>query len=260
MAPGRLDKPALDAGAMGSGGSGESRESREGKLTLAERDWLLDVARRAMAAGEQGVALAIVEEDHPAALGAPGACFVTLQRRGRLHGCIGTLEARRSLVADVAANARAAAFFDPRAQPLGRDDLEQLEVEISVLSPLEPFAPTGVQALVAGLIPHVTGLVLGGLSDGHERRATFLPSVWRQIPDPIAFITQLQRKAGLPDAEPFGRLRFWRYTTESFSNKTAVVPPRGDGEVVRQAPVGKESPDADLAPRPIADPQVPGRR
>ena len=48
----------------------------------------------------------------------PGACFITLKLDGELRGCIGSLEPRRTLLEDVEANARAAAFFDPRFEPL----------------------------------------------------------------------------------------------------------------------------------------------
>jgi AmmeMemoRadiSam system protein A len=198
MAPGKPDEPA--------------------RLTPSSRQQLLEVARRAISAGAQSLELRILEDELPPALRAPGACFVTLERHGLLHGCIGTLEPRRALAADVAANARAAAFFDPRATRLDPGDLGELEIEISVLSPLEPFFPTDEETLHAGLIPEVTGLVLGGLSDGRECRATFLPSVWRHLPDPRAFVAQLRRKAGLAESEPLSRLRFWRYTVESFSS------------------------------------------
>ncbi len=141
--------------------------------------------------------------DEPAApdapwLDAPGACFVTLTSGrapgGALRGCIGSLEARRPLREDVEANAVAAACRDPRFPPLGRAELDDVVVEVSVLS-----APTALPAvdepeLLARLRPGVDGVILS--VPGH--RATFLPQVWDQLPDPAEFLSHLRRKAGLP--------------------------------------------------------------
>ena len=61
------------------------------------------------------------------------ATFVTLNINSELRGCIGTLEAHQALVIDVAHNARAAAFHDPRFSPLSQKEFEQLDIHISVL-------------------------------------------------------------------------------------------------------------------------------
>ena len=135
---------------------------------------------------------------HAAWLDAPGASFVTLTSGrapgGALRGCIGSLEARRPLREDVEANAVAAACRDPRFPPLGRAELDDVVVEVSVLS-----APTALPAvdepeLLARLRPGVDGVILS--APGH--RATFLPQVWDQLPDPAEFLSHLRRKAGLP--------------------------------------------------------------
>jgi AmmeMemoRadiSam system protein A len=156
---------------------------------------LLVLARGAIAAefgGEPGAA------EHPE-LERPGATFVTLTETGLLRGCIGTLEPRRTLRADVQQNALNAAFNDPRFPPLGRDELDRIEVEVSLLGPSEPLPCRDEEDLVAKLRPHVDGLVLafGG------RRGTFLPQVWESLPDPREFVRELKRKAGLP-------ADFWR--------------------------------------------------
>ena len=66
----------------------------------------------------------------------PGAAFVTLHRNGQLLGCIGSMEPRRSLAADVATHAFDAAFRDPRLPAVTADDWDHMDVEISVLGPL----------------------------------------------------------------------------------------------------------------------------
>jgi AmmeMemoRadiSam system protein A len=81
------------------------------------------------------------EPDHPA-LKQPGATFVTLTQHGQLRGCIGSLEAWRKLDADVNANAKAAAFRDPRFNSLTRDEFDHTRVEVSLLTPAVPLPCT----------------------------------------------------------------------------------------------------------------------
>ena len=139
-----------------------------------------------------------------------GASFVTLRwDDGRLQGCIGSLEPRRSLVDDVAQNALAAAFADPRAEPLGPSDLAHLEIEVSVLSPLERIAFDGTEAGArAALRVGTDGVVLvhGG------RRGTFLPQMWEQLETPEIFLDELKRKARLPASFWAPDVELQRYT------------------------------------------------
>jgi hypothetical protein len=125
----------------------------------------------------------------------PGATFVSLHwPDGRLQGCIGTLAPRRTLAADVAHHACAAAFDDPRARPLDAGDVDALTIEVSVLTPLEPVAVSGEIEARAALRPGRDGVVLSW--QGH--RATFIPQMWAQLPDAATLLAELKRKAGLP--------------------------------------------------------------
>jgi AmmeMemoRadiSam system protein A len=126
------------------------------------------------------------------ALGAPGACFVTLKARGRLRGCIGNLEPRDSLAAMVRHNAAAAAMKDPRFPPVEALHLATLTIEVSVLQPAQALDVSSEQALLDTLVAGRDGLIL---SEG-PRRATFLPSVWEQLPEAMDFVRQLKRKGG----------------------------------------------------------------
>lgn len=185
-------------------------------MTLAreEHDTLLAVARAAIHHGLlHGRALAVVAADYPPALQATAATFVTLQIDGNLRGCIGTLEAHRPLVADVAANAWAAAFRDSRFPPLTPAEENRLALHISVLTMPRPFPVRDEADLLAKLRPDIDGLVL---TDG-MRHATFLPSVWEQLPDPRDFVAHLKRKAGLPAAHWSATMRVERYEVEEFS-------------------------------------------
>ncbi len=141
------------------------------------------------------------------ALAQPGATFVTLRKDGELRGCIGSLEPRRPLAADVRANARAAAFHDPRFPPLTRDELAAIEVEVSLLGPSSLLACADEAELLAQLMPGVDGLVL----EHPAGRATFLPQVWEVLPQPRDFLAALKRKAGLPGDYWSPKLAFRRY-------------------------------------------------
>jgi AmmeMemoRadiSam system protein A len=133
---------------------------------------------------------------------------VTLQKEGALRGCIGTFDAQRPLVENVAASAFRSAFEDPRFPPATAPELPRLEVEISVLSRPGPFVVESREELLARLEPGVDGLIV---SEG-LRRATFLPAVWESLPEPEDFVEALFRKAGLARGHWSGTLRFERYT------------------------------------------------
>ena len=127
-------------------------------------------------------------------LAQPGATFVTLTQNGQLRGCIGSLEAHRPLATDVAENAIAAAFRDPRFPPLASEELARTRVEVSLLEASKALEFVNEADALAQLRPDIDGLIL---THGH-RRATFLPQVWESLPERKQFMTQLKLKAGLP--------------------------------------------------------------
>jgi hypothetical protein len=150
----------------------------------------------------------------------PGACFVTLKRSGALRGCIGSLEPRSSLGQDVWENTRAAAFRDPRFPPLELDELDGLEISVSLVGPLEPLQANSLEALMAELRPGVDGVFVqaGG------KRATFLPAVWEDLREPRSFLGALWRKAGwFPGTWPQG-IQVFRYPTVSFEAPIQRLP------------------------------------
>lgn len=175
---------------------------------------VLDVAVRAVAEPLAGrPRWAPPPDTLPDALVAQGACFVTLHCRGTLAGCIGTLQAHRPLGVDIAANAAAAAFDDPRMPPVSVRDLPALAVEVSVLSALVEVR-AGSVAEVAGLLrPGLDGVVVADAT----HRATYLPAVWRALGDPEAFLASLWRKAGLSPGTWTSSMTVSRYTVVSVS-------------------------------------------
>lgn len=174
---------------------------------------LLNLARTSIQCGlKTGRPLSIDLHNFPAELTENRASFVTLERQGQLRGCIGMLEAARPLVQDIAENAFAAAFHDPRFPPLNDAEFADLDVHISILSPAEPLHFSSEQELIAQLQPGLDGLIL---AEGH-RRGTFLPSVWEQLPNPQQFLQHLKQKAGLPGDYWSDTLKVSRYRTDMF--------------------------------------------
>lgn len=182
-------------------------------LTENERGRLLALARASIAHGlAHGRPSPVNPADFPVNLIQPAATFVTLELSGRLRGCIGRLEAARSLAEDVAENAYAAAFLDSRFPPVTAAESTGLTLHISVLSPPEPLYFKSEADLIAQLRPGIDGLILSDAG----RRGTFLPSVWEELPDPAEFLRHLKRKAGLPADYWSTTLKIQRYTTEMF--------------------------------------------
>lgn len=190
-------------------------------LTNQEKQTLMRLAREALLACVTGRRLPPLElKSVPERLGSLGATFVTLTRRGALRGCIGALQAQIPLAEDVRQHAVAAALDDFRFSPVQPDELDQIEIEVSVLTEPEPLRYEGPEDLIRRLSPGVDGVIL--TSGAH--RATFLPQVWEKVPDAELFLEMLCEKAGLPaGAWREGRLQVSTYQVESF-HETEVQP------------------------------------
>lgn len=122
------------------------------------------------------------------------ASFVTLTIHGQLRGCIGTLEARQPLAEDVREHAVAAGQDDYRFPPVSPGELADIEIEISRLTHPQPLPYTSAEDLIQKIHPGVDGVVLLD----RFRRATFLPQVWQQLPEPERFLDHLCQKMGVP--------------------------------------------------------------
>ncbi|KAB7789180.1 AmmeMemoRadiSam system protein B [Bifidobacterium cebidarum] len=151
-------------------------------------------------------------------LNEPGASFVTLTERGQLRGCIGTLEAYRSLGRDVVEHAIDAAVHDPRFFPVSREEYPLLDVEVSVLGKPAPMPVRSRTELEQALRPGEDGLIL---TDRHGRRATFLPQVWEQLPNPYDFVSHLLTKAGITPSYDWknGEIECERYEVTAYAEQ-----------------------------------------
>jgi hypothetical protein len=173
---------------------------------------LIDIARGAIANG-LGLNSVPVKRGHLPWLLQPGATFVTLHKDGKLRGCIGSLSATRTIGQDVASNARAAAFEDPRFAKLTREEWPRCALEVSLLSAAKPIRFADEADLHAQIQAGVDGLILE--YDG--KRATFLPQVWEGLPDKRSFLLELLKKAGLPEDTRPARCRISRYRVRKFA-------------------------------------------
>lgn len=137
----------------------------------------------------------------------PIACFVTLHKAGRLRGCIGCLQADMPLAEALVHYAQAAAFSDPRFPPLTAAEWPDCTLSLSLLGPLQPLQADSEAALLSQLRPGIDGLWL----QDERHSATFLPAVWRELPDAHQFVQQLLRKGHWLGAPWSSELRASRY-------------------------------------------------
>ncbi len=139
--------------------------------------------------------------------------FVTLQIRDKLRGCIGSLEASEPILNGIKRNAVNAAFHDPRFSPLKAEELDNVDIEISILTQPQPLQYSGSKDLISKLRVDVDGVVLRKGSAS----ATFLPQVWEQLPKPKQFLSNLCMKAGLSaDTWKNKRLEISTYQVQYF--------------------------------------------
>lgn len=183
-------------------------------LTEADKDLLLQQARRSIEYFvENGEMLRLDSSTHAEYLRAEAATFVTLHLREHLRGCVGTTDAYQPLIDDVIAHAHAAAFRDYRFQPVSAPELEDITIEVSVLSTPEALQFESEPHLLKQLRPGCDGLTIAA----GRQKATFLPTVWNQLQDKHLFLRQLIHKAGLPANQDVRELSAWRYQTVVFS-------------------------------------------
>jgi hypothetical protein len=117
---------------------------------------------------------------------------------------------------DVEENAVAAAFQDSRFRPLRHAEFDDVRVEVSLLSPMEPIAFADERGAVASLRPGVDGVVFAY----GRHRSVYLPQVWEQLPQPAEFLANLKEKAGLPATFWAPGVELWRFTVSKWKEPT----------------------------------------
>ena len=185
-------------------------------LDADAQEILLKLAREAIGHGlAHAKAPRVAAADYSEPLKASACSFVTLRIGEVLRGCVGSLQAHRPLVVDVAQHAYGAAFSDKRFEPLQQTEFDTLHIHVSILSELEAVSFESDRDLLASLSPGTHGLLI----EAANRRATFLPTVWSTFPDGRDFLAALKKKAGMDVA--LTGYSAWRYTTQNFEDPAA---------------------------------------
>lgn len=150
--------------------------------------------------------------------------FVTLTIKGRLRGCIGSLEPDEAVREGVRKNTLNAALHDPRFSPVTIRELDKIDIEVSILTRPRALEYTDGKDLAAKLRCGIDGVIICK----RYARATFLPQVWEQLPRPEDFLSHLCRKAGLaPDAWQGTDLEVMTYQVQYFHEKKSEKPSSG---------------------------------
>lgn len=139
-----------------------------------------------------------------------GACFVTLKKYGNLRGCIGSIIAHKPLISDLIENAKNSAFFDPRFEPVERNEIDDLTIDVSVLSDPKPIIFKDEADLLNQIIPYKDGIII---QDGRYK-AVYLPSVWEELPEKEIFLKSLKMKAGMRPDYFSPNFKAFRFETE----------------------------------------------
>jgi AmmeMemoRadiSam system protein A len=186
------------------------------EYSAEERRWLLRLAHQSIHAAVTGTSLHAPEASPH--LREPRGAFTTLHSHGTLRGCIGHILATEPLEQTIRETARSAALEDPRFPPVTEAELESLQLEISVLSPMFEIAPEDVVVGRHGLMVSYAG-----------QRGLLLPQVapeWGW--DRETFLAQTCRKAGLRADE-------WKHGAKLAAFTAEVFGEAEPGESLRQS-------------------------
>lgn len=151
-----------------------------------------------------------ISTDHAPVFDELGACFVTLKKHGDLRGCIGSITAHQTLISDLIDNAQNAAFWDPRFEPVEKDEVSDLTIDVSILSTPKPMTFSDETDLLNQIVPYKDGIII---QDGRYK-AVYLPSVWEELPEKEIFLKSLKMKAGMSPNHFSPNFKAFRFETE----------------------------------------------
>ena len=143
-----------------------------------------------------------------------GACFVTLKKFHNLRGCIGSIVAHQPLISDLVQNAQSAAFHDPRFNPVEESELNDLSIDVSILSEPKQMSFSDEADLLRQIVPFKDGIII---KDGWQQ-AVYLPSVWEDLPDKELFLKSLKIKAGMSPDHFSKNFEAYKFETEYIEN------------------------------------------
>lgn len=185
-------------------------------LNAAEKNALLKIAREAIEARAEKKLKPLDPSFNSDALERDAGAFVSLHKNGRLRGCIGVFSSKEPLWKTVQDNAVAAAFRDPRFTPVEPVELSEIDIEISVLSPLRQI--TGVNEIEVGR--HGIFIMQG------RNRGVLLPQVATEYGfDRETFLAETCLKAGLPEDAWRNGASIYIFDAEIFGEKERELKP-----------------------------------
>ena len=185
------------------------------RITYENQRLLLREARKSIEYGiEHNKRRAIDASTYPNQVQQIAASFVSLHIQNNLRGCIGSLAATQALIIDVVQHAYASAFQDTRFTSVTMEELSKIDIEISVLTPQQQISCRDQNELLEQLTAGEDGLTI---EDG-GRRATFLPSVWKQLPEKNTFLRRLKNKAGMDENHWSNSFRAYTYRSVCFTD------------------------------------------
>lgn len=187
-------------------------------MNKQDKKYLLRLARRAIKKYFQDKGVLQIEEDNlPQTLKEKRGTFVTLVKNRQLRGCIGDLESKKPVYQSVIDNSLASALIDPRFMALKKDELNDIKIEISILSELKKIPNfASPNSFLEYLNKHQPGILI----KKGAYQATFLPQVWEELASAESFISHLCKKAGLDENEwQKMNLEVYGYTAEVFKEE-----------------------------------------
>ena len=184
-------------------------QGKNAQLSPEQQKLLLKEARRSIAEGFANTPLSPSPLSAAPELNLPAALFVTITENDRLRGCIGTTEPLGATLDSVRYYARMAAFNDPRFPPLKEPELNNVKLEISILSRPELISSP------SSITPGKHGVIVQRAS----RKGVFLPQVWKDLPSKEQFLNELcEQKAGMErDCWKSGNTKLYIFTDYAFS-------------------------------------------
>ena len=187
-------------------------------MNKKDKEYLLKIARRAIQKYFQDEGVFQVEEDElTQSLKEKKGAFVSLWKNNELRGCIGNLESEKPIYQSVIDNCLASALLDPRFTALKSDELNDIKIEISILSELKKLPNfTDHNSFLKYLNKYKPGLLI----KKGTYQATFLPQVWEDLNSAELFISHLCEKAGLEKDEwKKMDLEIYQYSAEAFKEE-----------------------------------------
>ncbi len=181
-------------------------------FTSKDQQLLMILTRATLVEAWETGNLLLLPEDLPETMLTPCGAFVSLHD-DHLRGCIGFMEPIYPLIETLQRCVISAAFTNSYDQLTAREEVDGVDIEISILSPMYPYSYASVQELTEKLTEEKPGVLL---SDG-IRHAVYLPLVWDDLPNVETFLSQLCLKAGMAaDRWRAGDLEISLFTAEVF--------------------------------------------